>query len=137
MLAERKQVLEQSWFTGVHSNVGGGYQDPGLSDIALHWMAARAESCGLYLEPGWRQKLKPDPTGELRDSRNFFYRLMGSAERPIGGQKNGFEKAHNGAMDRMVRMPAYAPANLVAYRDSAGFSIDTSEPGWEGARRDS
>ena len=26
------------WFRGVHSNVGGGYADRGLSDIALAWM---------------------------------------------------------------------------------------------------
>jgi hypothetical protein len=26
------------WFRGVHSNVGGGYTDRGLSDIALAWM---------------------------------------------------------------------------------------------------
>jgi uncharacterized protein (DUF2235 family) len=129
-LQDGKQVLEQSWFTGVHSNVGGGYQDPGLSDITLQWMAARAEGCGLYLEPGWRDKVKPNPAGELRDSRTGFYKLMGAAVRKIGGQKNGFEKAHNGAMDRMVRVPEYAPANLVAYKGSKGFVVDLSEPGW-------
>jgi type VI secretion system (T6SS) phospholipase Tle1-like effector len=26
------------WFRGVHSNVGGGYTDRSLSDIALAWM---------------------------------------------------------------------------------------------------
>ena len=127
-LEEGKQVIEQTWFTGVHTNVGGGYQDPGLSDIALQWMAARAESCGLYLEPGWRAKLKPNPLGELRDSRTGLYKLMGRAEREIGKQKNGFEKVHNRAIDRMVRMPDYAPVNLVEYRKSAGFAMDTNEP---------
>lgn len=32
------QVLEQVWFPGVHSNIGGGYQEHGLSDAALLWM---------------------------------------------------------------------------------------------------
>lgn len=32
-----KSVYEL-WFRGVHSNVGGGYVDRGLSDIALAWM---------------------------------------------------------------------------------------------------
>ncbi len=123
------RLLEQSWFTGVHSNIGGGYQDAGLSDITLHWMAARAESCGLFLESGWRTKLKPSAIGELRDSRTGFYKWMGKAEREIGKQKNGFEKAHNTALVRMTRDPAgYAPANLVAYRDSAGFDVDLSDP---------
>ena len=38
------QVLEQVWFSGVHSDVGGGYADSGLSDIALLWMMAKARA---------------------------------------------------------------------------------------------
>lgn len=40
----KKQVLEQVWFAGCHSNVGGGYKDCGLSDISFLWMAAKAAS---------------------------------------------------------------------------------------------
>jgi uncharacterized protein (DUF2235 family) len=41
------QTLEQIWFTGVHSDVGGGYgADPttqtALSDITLSWMMSKA-----------------------------------------------------------------------------------------------
>lgn len=36
--------VEQAWFAGVHCNVGGGYQDAGLSEAALIWMAARIEA---------------------------------------------------------------------------------------------
>lgn len=46
----KHQLLEQAWFPGVHSNVGGGYEDTGLSDCALDWMWRRAEKCGLKLE---------------------------------------------------------------------------------------
>ena len=37
------QVLRQVWFAGAHSNVGGGYPEHGLSDVALAWMAAQVE----------------------------------------------------------------------------------------------
>lgn len=37
----RDQVVEQVWFPGVHSNVGGSYPDTGLSDTALDWMVKR------------------------------------------------------------------------------------------------
>jgi len=125
----KNQVLEQSWFAGVHSNVGGGYEDTGLSDITLHWMATRAEQCGLELDRKWRDRVDPDEFGELRESRTGIYLFMGKAVRRIGGQKNGCEKAHNAALDRMARDPAvYAPANLVAYRDSKEFKVDLSEP---------
>ena len=33
--------MEQVWFAGAHSNVGGGYRQAGLSDLALIWMIAR------------------------------------------------------------------------------------------------
>lgn len=37
------QCIEQVWFTGAHSNVGGGYGQSGLSDLALIWIMARVE----------------------------------------------------------------------------------------------
>ncbi|HLG80795.1 MAG TPA: DUF2235 domain-containing protein [Bradyrhizobium sp.] len=38
---EPRGHVEQTWFAGVHCNVGGGYPDAGLSDEALIWMIAR------------------------------------------------------------------------------------------------
>ena len=38
------QTIEQVWFGGSHSNVGGGYHKTGLSDLALIWIIARVES---------------------------------------------------------------------------------------------
>lgn len=127
--AERGHVLEQSWFAGVHSNVGGGYQDTGLSDIALHWMAARAEARGLALDPRWRARIDPDEFGELRDSRRGVYRLLGKSVRAIGAEKKGFERAHISPVTRAERDPArYEPANLQSYLAAPEREIDVSEP---------
>jgi uncharacterized protein (DUF2235 family) len=41
--------IEQVWFAGVHSNVGGGYPKQGVSLVALDWMMERAERAGLHL----------------------------------------------------------------------------------------
>ena len=51
------QTLEQVWFTGAHSDVGGGEPDdlPGttaLSDITLGWMMSKASALGLTFDPG-------------------------------------------------------------------------------------
>jgi uncharacterized protein (DUF2235 family) len=43
-------ILEQVWFAGVHSDVGGGYAETGLSDIALSWMMQKAKLRGLMLD---------------------------------------------------------------------------------------
>jgi len=51
------QHVEQVWFTGAHSDVGGGEDDaaPGvqeLSDIPLSWMIDKARSLGLQVDEG-------------------------------------------------------------------------------------
>jgi hypothetical protein len=33
--------LKQVWFSGVHSDIGGGYDDTGASDISLAWMMSQ------------------------------------------------------------------------------------------------
>lgn len=45
------QTLEQRWFIGAHSNIGGGYADRQLSDIPLGWMMNKASAVGLGLNP--------------------------------------------------------------------------------------
>src|SRR5258708_2628086 len=41
------QQVEQVWFTGVHSDVGGGYAECGLSEITLNWMLQQSIDLGL------------------------------------------------------------------------------------------
>jgi uncharacterized protein (DUF2235 family) len=52
------QTIEQVWFCGVHSDVGGGYGGSGvvgvstaLSDITLGWMMNKAQGLGLVISP--------------------------------------------------------------------------------------
>ncbi|KAF5313082.1 hypothetical protein D9619_003538 [Psilocybe cf. subviscida] len=40
---DKGQVLKQCWFTGAHSDIGGGYDDHDLSDLTLVWMASQIE----------------------------------------------------------------------------------------------
>ncbi len=46
---EPNRMVEQVWFPGVHSNVGGGYEDNRLSRIVLDWMMNRVRASGLGL----------------------------------------------------------------------------------------
>lgn len=47
LLWEDDPRIEQVWFSGVHSNVGGGYPQQGLSLVALDWMMEKAGAAGL------------------------------------------------------------------------------------------
>jgi type VI secretion system (T6SS) phospholipase Tle1-like effector len=69
------ESVEQVWFPGVHSNIGGGYENAGLSDIALHWMLSRIETkkIGLQMVAGWRTKVACDPLATLNESRTPAY----------------------------------------------------------------
>jgi uncharacterized protein (DUF2235 family) len=47
-----KPVLNETWFAGVHSDIGGTFEDdPRLADISLKWIAEGAMSAGLLLRP--------------------------------------------------------------------------------------
>jgi uncharacterized protein (DUF2235 family) len=61
------QLIEQVWFAGSHANIGGGFKDCALSDIALLWLAERmAQTTGLAVDlEHLRKTSKPDPLGEL------------------------------------------------------------------------
>lgn len=41
--------MKQVWFSGVHTDVGGGYQEEELSNITLKWMVKEATAKGLLL----------------------------------------------------------------------------------------
>jgi uncharacterized protein (DUF2235 family) len=62
--------VEQTWFAGVHCNIGGGYQDAGLSDQALIWMIARIQALtGLEFDIARVKAVtKPNLNGEVVDS---------------------------------------------------------------------
>ena len=46
---QKEIIVEQVWFAGAHSDIGGGYpeKESGLSDISLEWMIERAEEQDL------------------------------------------------------------------------------------------
>lgn len=45
-----EQSLQQRWFVGAHCDVGGGYKDRRLSDLALRWMQDNAAAAGLAVD---------------------------------------------------------------------------------------
>ena len=110
-----EQRLEQVWFTGVHCDVGGGYPDSGLSDLALRWMVERARSCGLEFEQDAFTATRPDPLAELHESRKAFYRLQRPFVRPIGQKEQGHELVGSSALERQKMDSDYAPAGLMSY----------------------
>ncbi|HYE33982.1 DUF2235 domain-containing protein [Methylocaldum sp.] len=46
-----EQNLEQRWFVGAHSDIGGGYRDRRLSDVTLRWIQDKAMAADLAITP--------------------------------------------------------------------------------------
>ncbi len=129
-LADREQNwLEQAWFPGVHSNVGGGYPDSALSDIALRWMIERvSDRCALEFDRRFVESTtEPSPAGTLYDSLNLGFKIIGQVERQIDQQAvdnrargvNTWEYVHQSVESRLQvtadSPKPYRPRNLAAY----------------------
>lgn len=70
------QSLEQVWFPGMHTDVGGGYKEHHLSDLSLIWMSRKAVECGLRIYDPERIPLNPDPGGVMHDSRGEWWKKI-------------------------------------------------------------
>ncbi|MVU82078.1 DUF2235 domain-containing protein [Nocardia sp. ET3-3] len=81
-LYDRPDRVKQVWFEGVHSDIGGGYQDCGLSDITLRWMIAEAEAEGLAFDHDRLDTLLRDcpfDATHLHDSLSLGFRVLNYA----------------------------------------------------------
>jgi uncharacterized protein (DUF2235 family) len=67
-----RERLSQVWFVGVHSDIGGGYPQDGLSYFTLDWMMDRAVVYDLRLQPSERAELHAlaNRFDKLNDSRH-------------------------------------------------------------------
>lgn len=103
-------TLEQAWFAGVHSNVGGSYSPDGLANEALHWIVERAESLGLEFDATFLAKYTPCFNSTLNDSMSWYYREQPRQITPVAGDG---QCLHQSALDRMALAAMnYVPKNV-------------------------
>jgi uncharacterized protein (DUF2235 family) len=123
-----RQTLEQVWFAGVHTDVGGGYPESGLSDITLRWMLARAAACGLGVSA---PRLAPDFRAPLHDSMTWYYRAFGRFARPLGAPRvdergvplETHEAAADTAVARLGAVSGYGPVSLRRWVEAGGKQV--------------
>jgi uncharacterized protein (DUF2235 family) len=67
-----QERISQVWFVGMHSDVGGGYPQDGLSYVPLQWMMTRAHVYGLQYLKEQTDLLRQlaNPYDKLNDSRH-------------------------------------------------------------------
>lgn len=100
------QTIEEVWFAGVHSNVGGWYKDRGLSNCALQWMMAKAKDCGMLINESKLQKKSGNPLDKLEDSHTGFWNFRGKDIRRVKSD----DWLHQSVIDRINHEPSqYTP----------------------------
>ncbi len=111
--------VEQVWFSGVHSNVGGGYPKQGLSMESLHWMMTHAQKRGLHFIQMAREYVinARDAHGKLYDSREgmaLYYRWCPrNISKLCKDRKIEKPKIHVSVFERIAQGPdGYAPGNI-------------------------
>lgn len=109
------QKVEQVWFSGSHTDVGGGFDEAGLSDISLEWMVQKAVAHGvkLYLRSikYWNFCVAPDPTDEMhlpREGAGKFYPEMERGWSIKAQETFGLPKIHASVLERAKKVK-YTP----------------------------
>jgi uncharacterized protein (DUF2235 family) len=138
--AAPKFNYEEVWFPGVHSDVGGGYEDSSLSDCALQWMVEKASQHGLAVKdfralPA--RPFHPNPLADAHESQTTWYRITTKAfvYWPRAALKRIWKNdaplidrvQENGDFIRQIDKSEALAADVGAFPISSGFTIDLSE----------
>jgi uncharacterized protein (DUF2235 family) len=115
------ESLAQTWFPGVHSNIGGGYPKDALAYTSLVWLLNEAHAAGLDIDCAHlgrlierQDKVYPTDTGAYR----IWEWLRGKAGRGIRELDAGAGArvhVHPSAGGRLLGDRTWRPANLLAY----------------------
>ncbi len=111
--------IDQVWFSGVHSNIGGGYPKQGMSLVTLHWMMSEAEKHGLRFIATARAfvEQQQDVHDRLNDSRAgvaVYYRWSPRNIQTLCETHEAMmPKIHVSVFERIAHgTDGYAPGNL-------------------------
>jgi hypothetical protein len=126
---EDHENIQQVWFCGTHSNVGGGYPKQGLAWTSLEWMLEEAKKAGLFFDHGDLRQFREnkDVHDRLYDSRAGFAAYYAYKVRDVWnlvndvsavqddkiGPRKIMPRIHVSVFDRiMQRTQEYSPNNI-------------------------
>ena len=113
--------IEQVWFAGAHSNVGGGYPKQGMAHVSLLWMMRKVQKLGLRFderaEPGVADRANvTDKLYNPRSGAGAYYRYRPrDIDHYARAMCAGPAKIHASVFHRIASgVDDYAPFNLPA-----------------------
>ncbi|MEE9354583.1 MAG: DUF2235 domain-containing protein [Methylococcaceae bacterium] len=109
------QLIEQIWYAGSHSDIGGGHPERDLPDVSLKWMLEKGKENGLQYREGSVDRLKPNPHGYLHNPRKGLGMVYRKATRAIPlDKKTKLKNSVKARTDSFNNQPIakYRPPNL-------------------------
>jgi hypothetical protein len=135
--------VKQVWFEGVHSDVGGGYADSGLSDTALDWMALQACEQGLRFDEKLLSFYRDSMSAAVRhDSLTPMYKVLNAVStarlrvrRPPADRRRfvGNERVLGYPRGVGLRVASATAAHFLEDRDDERGT--TTAPGYDASQR--
>jgi len=123
-----KAVFNETWFAGVHSDVGGTFEDdPKLADISLKWMVEGAMSAGVLLRlRAYRHRCELTPEHAMGSIHRMgrIWALAGYRKRTIPSGA----RVHVSVRDRIKQDPEYGrrlPPGGVVWEDKDWLTLRT------------
>lgn len=136
---ENRQKIKQVWFSGAHTDVGGGFAEAGLSDITLDWMVQKALLHGLRFYLGsrkyWNFCIAPDATDVDHPPREGWGKVYKVGQRDKVWDKKAVDTfgppvIHESVLERARQDPSYRPwilKNYGAYPDPEKWLQENQE----------
>lgn len=73
---EEYQTLQQVWFPGMHTDIGGGYKKDDLSNIPFLWMCRKAMEHGLRIYNADNLDITPQADAFMHNSRSGWWQQL-------------------------------------------------------------
>ena len=121
-------TMEQVWFQGAHSDVGGGYADNALSDVPLAWMMDRAQKFGLKFDETLLKKYEEQPAEYATAGRHESWKLLPWGA-PIERDVPAGATMSSGVALMQAADPGYKPPNIKANVKYGIAQTTTPAPG--------
>lgn len=100
-------IVDEVWFSGAHSDIGGGYKDTDIGGVSLNWMIKHLSPYSLLPKD---TKVYADPYGETHDPESGLFGLIyHRRNRNLPAYTNGADynngrlKIHRSVLDRLAK----------------------------------
>ena len=106
---QEDQRVREVWFSGSHSDVGGGCVEMDLSDVALLWMIRCAAKHGLKFKKSYIERhVNPSLPGHVHDCFTGIWKPYGKSHRDITTHC----PVHQSVATQVKSAADYSPENL-------------------------